>query len=245
MDNICLQLFSVRNECEKDFKGTLKKVADMGYCSVEFAGHVGLSSAEMKTELKKNNLKAIGAHKSLEYLETSLDTEIEYAKEVGYDYIICSSTSMETREDAIAFANRLSEMAIKCTMQGLYLAYHNHAHEFQKDGDETLFDIMMEHSDSLLLLEIDVYWVAFAGFNPIDLLKKYAGRVPLLHLKDLGTDENNEKCNMILGKGTLPFPNIIAVANHLGTEHFIVDQDYCVESEFDTAKANLYYLEGI
>lgn len=245
MDNIGLQLYSVKTECEKDFKGTLKKIADMGYKEVEFAGYGGLSSAEMKAELTKLNLKAIGTHKSLDDLETSLDAEISYAKEVGYDYIICSYAKMETREEAIAVAGRLSEMAIKCAIQGLNFAYHNHAHEFKMDGDETLFDIMLAHADSLLLLEIDVYWVAFAGLDPVDLIKMHAGRVPLVHLKELAMNESGEKYNAILGRGTLPFADITAIATHLGAEHFIVEHEGSTENELDAVKASLYYLEGI
>ncbi|OJU15739.1 MAG: hypothetical protein BGN88_15780, partial [Clostridiales bacterium 43-6] len=224
MENISLQLYSLHKDCEDDFKGTLKKVAEMGYAAVEYAGYWGLSPQELKTYMDEIGLKSVSSHVSLKRLEENLEEELEYAKTLGYDYIICPMHYMQTRQEAIDLAARLNGIAETCAKAGISFGYHNHDFEFKKDEDEYLFDILFQNCSELVLAEIDVYWVSFAGADAIETIRKYAGRAPLIHLKELGY-QGEEKYNTTIGKGVLNFPEIVSVAKMLGAEHFIVEQE--------------------
>ena len=151
---------------------------------------------------------------------------------------------METAEDAIKIAERLNVIADKCAMAGMNFGYHNHAHEFKKDGDEYLFDIMFSHCNDLVLAEPDVYWVKFADAEPVDVIRKYAGKTPLVHLKQLGIVDG-EKKNVVFDKGIIDFKDIVKVAELLGTEHFIVEQEALDEDQFNSCKIDADVMKSL
>jgi len=240
MKNITLQLYSVNNYTEKDFVGTIKTIADYGYTGVEFAGYGGLTAIEIKNLLEQTGLEAPASHFGSEQLINNLDAEIEFAKVAGIKMIVCSYADIKTREETLKLSGEFKKMITKCKENGLGFAYHNHAHEFEKDNNEFLLDILFDNTPELQS-ELDVYWVAYAGVDVIDYMKKFKNRLPLIHLKELGAD----KTNVDLGKGILDFPTIIKIAKELGTETFIVEQE---QSEIDTmtsARNNFEYLSNI
>ena len=130
--HIGLQLWSVKDEMEKDFKGTLKKVAEIGYDGVEFAGYGGLSSVELKALLESLKLKACGSHVSLTELTDNIDAVILYSLEIGNKYIICPYAEVNSKEDVLELAAKLNVIGQKCKDSGLIFGYHNHAHEFKE-----------------------------------------------------------------------------------------------------------------
>lgn len=226
MKELGLQLYSLKDDFAKDFKGAMEKVAKMGYTQVEFAGYGGLSPAEMKELLAKTGLEPVASHVSLPELEEKLDFHIDYLKAVGCPTLVCAWAGMKTADEAAQVGEKLSAMAEKCAQAGLSFAYHNHGHEFDKTpGGECLFDIMMRHGGNLLMVEFDVFWIAFAGEDPIDYMKRYAGRVMYIHLKELGVKEDGSKFNAIPGRGTLDFPAILKTGEKLGVEAYFVEQE--------------------
>lgn len=223
LKNVGLQLYSLRDEMAKDFRGTVEKVAKMGYKGVEFAGYGGLKPAEMAALLKDNGLEAYGSHiGGLPKTEAELDAEIEMALAVGNKYLVCPWQDMKTRDDALRFAEVMNETAGKLRPHGLKLGYHNHAHEFVVDGGEVLMETVLNNVEPDVFAEFDVFWVAYAGYDPIRYIRKYAGRQPLMHLKELGPDR---KANVECGTGVLDFASIITAGLAAGTEHFIVEQE--------------------
>lgn len=244
MKNFSLQLYSLRHETAKDFKGAIEKVAKMGYTGVEFAGYGGLEADEMKSLLDANGLKAVSSHVGIDDLENKLDYHIDFLKTCGCSYIICPYIAMETAADAIATADRLNVIAEKCAMAGMNFGYHNHAHEYAKDNDEYLFDIMMNHCSDLVLAQPDVYWVKFAGADPIDVIRKYSGRTPLIHLKQLGIVDG-KNTNVVFDKGIIDFKEIVKVAEMLGTEHFIVEQEAEEDDQFAACESDAEYMKNI
>ena len=223
LKNVGLQLYSLRDEMAKDFRGTVEKVAKMGYKGVEFAGYGGLKPAEMAALLKDNGLEAYGSHiGGLPKTEAELDAEIEMALAVGNKYLVCPWQDMKTRDDALRFAEVMNETAGKLRPHGLKLGYHNHAHEFVVDGGEVLMETVLNNVEPDVFAEFDVFWVAYAGYDPIRYIRKYAGRQPLMHLKELGPDR---KANVECGAGILDFASIITAGLAAGTEHFIVEQE--------------------
>lgn len=223
LKNVGLQLYSLRDEMAKDFCGTVEKVARMGYKGVEFAGYGGLKPAEMAKLLKDNGLEAYSTHcGSLPKTDAELEAEIEMALGVGYKYLVCPGHPMKTHDDALRFAEILNDTYAKLKPHGLKLGYHNHAHEFVVDGGEILMETVLKNTDPEIFAEFDVFWVAYAGYDPVRFIKKYAGRQPLMHLKELGPDR---KANVECGAGILDFEAIIKAGIEAGTRHFIIEQE--------------------
>lgn len=237
LKNVGLQLFSLRDETAKDFCGTVEKVAKMGYAGVEFAGYGGLKPAQMAALLADNGLKAYGSHiGALPKTEAELDAEIEMNLAVGNDYLVCPWQEMRTRDDALRFAEVMNETARKLRPHGLKLGYHNHAHEFVVDGGQVLMDALMENVEPDVFAEFDVFWVAYAGYDPLRYIRRYAGRQPLMHLKELGPDR---KANVECGAGILPFDQIVAEGQAAGTIHFIVEQEEYTLPPLESCKVSL------
>ncbi|HZG84810.1 sugar phosphate isomerase/epimerase [Paenibacillus sp.] len=246
---IGLQLYTLRDETKADFPGTLRKVAALGYEGVEFAGYGGLSADSMKELLRETGLQAIGSHVSLQRLREDLQGEINYLKTIGGRYLICpyvADDERRTPEDWKQIIAFFSEVGAEVKKQGLTFAYHNHAFEFEMNiGEEYVFDaIYSGTSPEAVQVEMDVCWVKYAGVDPLAYIEKYAGRLPLLHLKDFNRDEDairafNEKIEqqigvnlnlrmvtLELGLGEVPLKEVIAAASDAGVEWLVVEQDF-------------------
>lgn len=237
LKEVGLQLYSLREETEKDFCATVEKVAKMGYTGVEFAGYGGLKSAALAQLLKDNGLAAYGTHfGALPKTDAELDAQIEMNLALGNPYLVCPWHDMKTRDDALRLAEIMNETAAKLKPHGLRLGYHNHAHEFAKDGDDTLMDVLMENTEKEIFAEFDVFWVAYAGYDPVEYIRKYAGRQLLMHLKELAVDR---RANVELGTGVLDFAAIIRAGQQAGTEHFIIEQEEYTLPPLESCKASL------
>jgi sugar phosphate isomerase/epimerase len=239
---IALQLYTLRQETEKDFIGTLKKVSELGYKGVEFAGFGGYSALELKSYLEAFGLKAVGAHTGIESLKNNLEEIIEYNLQLGNKYIVCPWASFENKEDYVKMADLLKQIGKKLKDAGLQLCYHNHAHELQSFEGEYGLDILYGSVDEpLLKAEIDTYWVAYAGLNPVEYVAKYSGRTPLLHIKDM---ENSEKRDFAeIGTGTIDIKAIAEQAEKNGTEWLIVEQDMCKREPLESVRISIENLK--
>ena len=237
LKEVGLQLYSLREETEKDFCATVEKVAKMGYTGVEFAGYGGLKPAALAQLLKDNGLAAYGTHfGALPKTDAELDAQIEMNLALGNPYLVCPWHDMKNRDDALQLAEIMNETAAKLKPHGLRLGYHNHAHEFAKDGDDVLMDVLMENTEKEIFAEFDVFWVAYAGYDPVEYIRRYAGRQPLMHLKELVADR---KANVELGTGILDFAAIIPAGQQAGTEHFIIEQEEYTLPPLESCKASL------
>lgn len=221
---IALQLYSIRDEMEKDFTGTLKKVADIGYKGVEFAGFGGLSAAKLREVLDSLGLAVVGSHTGVDQLSEKLDEVIEYNLALGNKYIVCSYCKLESIEDIIKFSKFFNEVGEKLRARGLEFLYHNHDFEFKKYDGEYGLDILFKGAKSEnLAAEIDSGWVFFAGIDPAAYVKSYKGRCPLVHIKDFltaGTRSFTE-----IGNGIIDVKAIAAAAVEAGTKWLIAEQD--------------------
>jgi len=236
--DFAIQLYSLRDIINNDFKGTLKKVAGMGYTGVEFAGYGGLSAQEMKETLTANNLKPVGAHIGISRLKENLDEEIAYHKVLGTEYLICPSSNIKHGEDAVTTAKILKPAAVKLADSGFKFAYHNHDYEFIKSGGEYLLDILFQNLPSETAMELDVYWAAFADVEPIAYMEKHKDRIKLLHVKQISRDK---KC-VDLDKGVLDYREIITKAKSLGAEHFILEQEEYEISSMVSVENGINYI---
>ncbi|MCR2823314.1 sugar phosphate isomerase/epimerase family protein [Lederbergia panacisoli] len=193
-----LQLFSVRDEINKDFIGTLEKIASIGYKNLEIFFHgddlsstIGdLTPEELKSELDRLALKAVSSHIAEEHLEAGkIDEVMKYAKVIGIQSLVVAIAYFKNKEEVVAFSKKLNEAGALLAKNGLQLYYHNHYHEFQTFDGEYVLDIMLENTDKeLVKIEFDTYWALRGGINPVTYLEKIGERCDLIHQKDLSAN---------------------------------------------------------
>lgn len=232
---VALQLYTVRDETSRDFIKTLEKVAAMGYEGVEFAGFGNISANDMKTALDRIGLKVAGSHMGIDLLEKKLDEVIEYNLEIGNKYIICPWAPFKTKEDYLEAGRKFNDIGAKCNARGIKFAYHNHDFEFAVFDGEYGLDIMFSQaSPENLLVELDTCWVFYAGVNPVEYMKKYKGRCPLIHLKDIKSRKRDD--NIELGEGIADVAGIATAAKTNGTKWYIVEMDSCPRPSLESSK---------
>jgi sugar phosphate isomerase/epimerase len=234
---VALQLYTVRDETSKDFRGTLEKVAEMGYQGVEFAGFGDIPAAEMKELLERLNLKAAGSHTGKDMLAEKMDEIIEYNLGIGNKYVLCAHDKYDSKEGWLEAAKFYGSVGKKLKDNGLQFGYHNHAHEFVKYDGEYALDILYSHTDpDIVKTEIDVYWAYYAGVDPAAYIRKYTGRCPLVHLKDMRADDRDFA---EIGEGIIDIRSIIEVSEKAGTEWIVVEQDTCRRPSLESAKISI------
>ncbi|MDR1538394.1 MAG: sugar phosphate isomerase/epimerase [Clostridiales bacterium] len=242
INEFSIQLYSVREEMARDYVGVLKKLSKIGYTGVEFAGYGGLSANEMKKILDDLNLKAIGTHVGPQILKENLDEELEYSSAIGVSYIILPHYSgLKDRDSILRMADFVAPVAEKITKAGMRFAYHNHNMEFLKDNGEYLLDIFYANTDpSTVYAELDLFWIAFAGVDPLAYMKKHAKRTKLLHIKQI-KDYESKKC-VDLNEGVIDFKEIIEIGKEIGVEHYILEQEEFEIDPFISVKNGIDYI---
>ncbi|CCQ96996.1 Xylose isomerase domain-containing protein TIM barrel [[Clostridium] ultunense Esp] len=244
---IGLQLYTLRNELQQDFWGTLNRVSEMGYETVEMAGYYGLSAKELKEGLREIGLTAISSHVGFSRLNENLEEEILYAKELGISYLVCpylAPEQLEKKEERRKVALALKQIAEKCREHGLMFAYHNHAHEMKEEEGKRILDRLFEEADaSSLQAELDLYWVKKGEADPMELMERYKSRLHLLHIKDMAPDE--EKSFAEVGQGIMDYPSIFAKALEYGVRHYIVEQDLCKRPPLQSVEMSIQYLKSL
>ena len=228
-DQIALQLYTVRERAAADLVGTLEALAGIGYTAVEFAGYQGVPVPDLRAALDRLGMRAIACHVPYARLADEPERTLDEVRTLGADFAIVPFLAADQRADADAVA-RLAETfngwGERCRAAELTFAYHNHAFEFERlqgSSGSTMFDILTEKTDpALVYLELDVYWAAFAGVDPLDLFRLHTGRIPLVHLKDMADTPGREDAPV--GTGTIDWAHILAAAE-AGARWYIVEQD--------------------
>lgn len=267
-DKIGLQLYSVRDELQNDFPGTLKCVKEMGYSAVEFAGLYGYSPSQVKAMCQEVGLVPLSAH--VPFVEMMADPQgvTDCYREIGCRYMVIPYLTEEYRPGAEKFgevidgARKIGEIA---SGKGMTLQYHNHDFEFVRIDGECALDVLYREVPPVFLqTQIDTCWVNVAGEDPAAYVRKYAGRVPTVHLKDfaggksehmyalIGIDEEEKKDTGAfefrpLGKGLQKIPEIVAASIESGAEWFIVEQDMPSMglTPLECARTSIEYLKEV
>ena len=268
---IALQLYTVRGDMEQDFKGTLQKVKALGYDGVEFAGLFNNAPADINAMCKEIGLVPISAHVPLADMLADVDKVIADYKAIGCEYIVVPYVTEERRPGGELFLQMVEEIRTigqKCKEAGLTLLYHNHDFEFKKleSGEYGLDYLYANVPADLLQTELDQCWVKYSGLDPVEYLKKYTGRAPVVHLKDfhiegkqegdpyalIGLNENETKKSSAfefrpLGNGVQDIPSIIAAAKEAGSKWLVVEQDQpsMGKTPIECAATSMEYLKSI
>ena len=225
---LALQLYTVRDLASNDFPGTLERVAGIGYDGVEIAGVTGgMDAPDLKMLLDDLGLKVCGSHTGLDQLENDLDSVVEFNKTLGNEHVVVPYLGEDRRQGAQGWRETAAAMnAVGSRLKdvGLTLCYHNHSFEFQQFDGQFGLDIFYEACDpNLVQAELDTYWVQHGKQDPVAYIRKYAGRVPLVHLKDMSAGDNPTFAEV--GTGIMDFDGIVRAAQEAGTKWFIVEQD--------------------
>ena len=268
-----VQLYSVRDLLGKDPAAALKAIADIGYREVElFGGDLPKIGALAKSA----GLSPISVHVSTPFITGKWDAwqfmrksvpdgydlgaVIAEAKSLGTKFLVCPYLMPPERPaDAAGYrqlAATLNRAGEQITKAGLTFCYHNHAFEFAPlaDGRTPLDLLMAETTPELVKLELDVFWTSVAGQDPVTVMKKYTGRVPLLHLKDKqkGAPTAFEESKVppatfvSVGSGGVDFRALLAAAPAAGVQHYFVEQDHAVGSTpLDAIAASYKYLRSL
>lgn len=249
---IGLQLYSIREDMEKDMDATLKKVKEIGYDYVEFAGYFGHSAEEVKAMLDKHGLECVSVHQAPQLFAEEGQSAVDYIKTLGAKYCAIpwyEASCLAGTEKWPETVELFTKVGKLLKENGIQQLYHNHDFEFKKFEDKYLFDWLYETiPEDYLQPQIDTCWVNYAGCDPVEYIEKYAGRSKVIHLKDficnkkgngpayalIGEDGTEEKAASKedngfefrpLGMGVQNIPAILEAADKIDADILIVEQD--------------------
>lgn len=245
--NLGAELYTVRNIIGKDPAKVLKAIQEIGYTEVEAtAGNLD----QIWPALKQTNLQAISLHLGSDHSNAALSS----AKQRGFQYVVVPYLPLPKngQEGVKKYADMLNSLGEQAKSNGLTLCYHNHAHDLTPMGNSTLLDILLsETKDNLVFLEMDIFWVSVAGHDPVQMLQKYSGRVPLVHLKDKAKNVPVQYSEQVphdafksVGSGSIDIPAVLTAAAAAGVRHYFVEQDQTPGDPIDALRQSYNYLKG-
>jgi len=226
---IAVQLYTLRSLLNDSARlgGVLGRLREIGYESVEVAGLGDGVVERFGDELRRSGLKACAAHSSLNRLHEQMDVVAGECKLWGCEYVVVPSlpASYRSRQGFERFAAEATELAALLGGHGIKLAYHNHAYELQRfDGATGLERLLAAADPGVLAIELDTYWLQFGGANPATWIRRYAGRAPLVHLKDMAIVDG-DPVDAEIGEGNLDWTGILSACRDAATTWLVVEQD--------------------
>ena len=250
-----IQLYSLRHQMEKDVPGTLALVRGWGLTEVETAGYYGRTAAAFAEELKRANLTAKSMHAGYDVLRDKLKEVVSDARALGVSYVTTAWIPHKppfTRQDMERAAQHFTEWGRALKNDGLRFMYHLHGYEFTPGPKGTLLDLLMESTPADAVdYEMDVFWVVRGGGDPVDLFRRYKGRFPALHLKDMakGTATGDfsggapDNTNVPLGTGMIDYPAVLRAARAAGSKLFYIEDEHA--NVVQQVPQTLRYLGGL
>lgn len=241
---ISLQLWSVQDACKEDFLGTLTKVKEQGYDAVEFAGYYDVDATTLKNHLDQLGLVVSGSHIQFSQLKDHLAETIAFEKTIGNQNIIVPFFQGEDLATWQELFTLLKEVQPELSAAGLTLGYHNHAHEFTQIEGVNLLEEMLTAVPGLHL-EVDTYWVAYAGIDPVEWMSKHASVINCLHIKEMHKVAEVTESTEI-GTGILPIKTYVEFAKNQGIKWLVVEQEaFQAYTPMESAALNVKALEKI
>lgn len=215
-----LQLWSLRDDCARDFAGTVAAVAGMGYAGVELAGYGNLDAKSAKAAIEAAGLKVAGMHFPIQAFHDDVHRIIGDALLVGSPNVTCAwwpDTHFVSAGACEEIGRELNGVGSKMRAHGLRFSYHNHGGEMRRLGGRTALEWMMGASEPRnVAAEVDVYWADFGGVSPAALLRELGSRCTLVHLKDAKE----------IGRGKVDFPGVFSAMDSVGAAEWqIVEED--------------------
>lgn len=243
---IGVQMYTLREFCKtlEEFSESLKKIAEIGYKTVQVSGTCEYDANWLKTELNKNGLRCVLTHTAAEKIEkepqkTAEEHEVFGCKYVGLGYYNFGAENCNTVDYIKRYKNS-AQILKKC---GKYFMHHNHDMEFSKENGIVVLDRLAEaFAPDELGFTLDTYWIQMGGGDPAQWIEKFGGRVPCIHLKDYAYKGKMS----VIGEGNINFDRVFGKAESAGTEYMLVEQDDCNgENPFECLKRSYEYLHSL
>jgi sugar phosphate isomerase/epimerase len=254
---IGLQLYTVRDHMNKDPRATLAKVAEIGYQEMEGATYTGtekfygMDVPAFAAALKQNGLTMPSSHYALGSPDTKgtilsdWEHAVEDAAHLGLKYMVCAYLPAEVRktlDDYRKVADELNKAGETCRKHGIQLCYHNHNFEFPKIDGQVPYEVLLKRADKdLVKMEMDIYWITKAGYDPVAMFKEHPGRFVLWHVKDM--DNTPKHFFTEVGNGIIDWNRVFAHAKEAGMQHFFVEQDVCPGDPYASIAKSYAYLK--
>jgi sugar phosphate isomerase/epimerase len=250
LGQVAAQLYTVREHTKtpRDLAATLRKIRSIGYPAVQVSAIGPIDNKELAAILDGEGLVCCATHESSSDILNQPRAVIDKLHKIRCRYTAYPYPADIDLTDAAAISNlaaNLQQIGKTLAAAGIVLAYHNHQLEFRKiNGQPILQKILDETSASCLVSELDTYWVQLGGGEPTEWCRRLKGRLPLIHLKDLMVNAENNPAITHLGNGNLNWPAIVAAAEAAGCEWFIVEQDdnWVNNDPFEALAKSLAYL---
>lgn len=253
INNLGIQLYSLRDDLPQDPKKILKQLASFGYKEIEsYEGEKGMFWGMSNKDFKKY-MDSLGMTIISSHCDHTKDFERKAAEAgaIGMKYLICPWIGKQRKlDDYKKAADSFNQAGEICRKNGLRFAYHNHDYTFRLQNNEYPQDILMNNTDPALVdFEIDLYWVVTANQDPVEWMKKYRWRFKLCHIKDRKKNtpfregEDNQSC--IIGKGSIDYKTILGEAKNLGMQHYILEQEAYEKAPIDCVKEGAAYLNKL
>jgi len=251
---LAIQLYTIRDAMVENLEKSLERLAELGFKQLEIYGYdgkfFGKTRTEFQTILKNVGLEVISSHHTTEIVHHTKGTllndwekSVEDLQFIGSKYIVCSYLFEEERtlEHYKKLPELLNQSGMITNNAGIDFAYHNHDFEFEKFENKTVYDFILDNTDSdLVKMELDLYWIAKAGFSPLDYFEKYPKRFPLWHLKDM---KAGSKDFAEIGNGTIDFKTIFEAKEKAGLEYWFLEQDSSDKDIFESIKISENYIK--
>ena len=243
--SIALQLYTVRDAMASDFAGTIKKIADIGYSSVETGGiPQNISTKSAGKIIAETGMQVIGAHVPLP-LGDQKNLVLDTMAELNSNHIVSpwmDPSHYESESNIRKLADQFNEAARVAGENGHRFSIHNHWFEFEHVNGMPAYQILLKYLSPEVLFEIDLYWVQTAGIDPAGVLKELGARVPLVHVKD-GPADKIESNMVAVGQGSLDYPAVFEAGAPYSEVH-IVELDRCDTDMMIAVEESYRYLIG-
>jgi len=252
LDKIGIQVYSIKEELKKDLVESLKKLSEIGYDYLELFSYkegklFNKSIEEMKIILADLGLIAISSHVDISNLRNNWNKTVDDAAALGQKYIVCpfldpsERTTISNYQKIAELFNKSAEVSRKSDIQ---FAYHNHAFEFDETEGVIPMEVLLQETDKdLVKFQLDIYWINKAGHNHIEYFKKYSGRFPLWHVKDM--DNTSKGLTTDIGTGVIDWAEAFRYTDISGMKYFFVEQEDFTAPIFESLEKNYRYLKGL
>lgn len=233
---IAAQLYTLRDFCKtaSDLAQTFKKLRKIGYGAVQVSGVGPIDPKDIARVLQDEQMTCCITHISLDQMRKEFDAVMEKHRLWNCQYTAIGGFFPEqpyTMALWQGFIDEYNQLGARFAAAGLNIGYHNHSHELSPVEGTTPLRMLVDQLKAPVHMEIDTYWVAHGGGDPIDWISRCSGRIPCLHLKDMTITPDREQKMAPVGAGNLNFPGVLAAATRAGTRWFIVEQDTCYDAD--------------
>jgi sugar phosphate isomerase/epimerase len=253
---IGINIYSLRYQAEKDLPGTLALIRELGFKKVEAGNLYKRTPAEFRALLDSNGLRATSIGAAYKALGNDLDAVAAHAKALGAEYVVCSTIPHSAKhlaeKDVQPAADNLNLWGERLAASGLRLCYHTHGTEFDPSPDGTRFDTLAKLTDPKFInYEMDIFWIVYGFQDPVQFLKRYPGRFPLMHVKDIrkglvlggSPGQVREDDSVPLGTGIVDVRAALLAAQTYGVKHLYLEEE--AVDAVPQIRQSLRYLTGL